>query len=135
MGTVWVTPSPESMTMPDVQREDRLDGDVEGGDAKGLEHDLGHALAVGLGVERGLSEQDRVVLRVNTQFRVESVVPDLLHVVPVGDDAVLQRVFDQQHAATRHCRVADVLVLLARADHDALGFAATIGRVETVWVG
>ena len=29
----------------------------------------------------------------DSQFVVEGVVPDLLHVVPVGDDAVLDGVF------------------------------------------
>ncbi len=50
-----------------------------------LEHDLGHALAVGLGVERVLSEQDGVLLGGNTEFVVEGVMPDLLHIVPVGE--------------------------------------------------
>jgi hypothetical protein len=35
-----------------------LDGDVHGGDAESLEHDLGHLLAIGLGVKRRLSEQN-----------------------------------------------------------------------------
>ena len=53
---------------------------------------LGHALAVGLGVEGGLREQHRVLLRRHTQLVVEGVVPDLLHVVPVRHDAVLDGV-------------------------------------------
>ena len=46
--------------------------------------DLRHLLAVGLGVERRLGEQDRVLLGGDTQLVVECVMPDLLHVVPVG---------------------------------------------------
>ena len=34
-----------------VQREHGLDGDVHGWGVEGLEHDLSHLLAVGLGVE------------------------------------------------------------------------------------
>merc|ERR1712013_512458 len=37
-----------------VQGEDSLDGDIHGGHVEGLEHDLGHLLPVGLGVEGGL---------------------------------------------------------------------------------
>jgi hypothetical protein len=35
---------------------------TEGGRVEGLEHDLGHLLAVDLGVERRLGEEDRVLL-------------------------------------------------------------------------
>merc|ERR1712155_334605 len=41
-----------------VQGEDSLDGDVHGGHVEGLEHDLGHLLTVGLGVEGSLSQED-----------------------------------------------------------------------------
>merc|ERR1719228_3241283 len=75
-----------------LRGEDSLDGDVHGGHVEGLEHDLGHLLTVGLGVEGRLSQQDGLLLRGNTQLVVEGVVPDLLHVIPVGDDAVLDGV-------------------------------------------
>jgi hypothetical protein len=54
-----------------------LDGNVHRGGVEGLEHDLGHLLAVSLGVQGGLSEQDGVLLGGNTQLVVEGVVPDL----------------------------------------------------------
>ena len=54
---------------------------------------LGHLLSVGLGIEGSLSEEDGVLLWGDTQLVVEGVVPDLLHVVPVGDDTVLNGVF------------------------------------------
>merc|ERR1719293_485420 len=41
-----------------VQGQHSLDGDVHGGHVEGLEHDLGHLLPVGLGVEGGLGEED-----------------------------------------------------------------------------
>ena len=40
-----------------VEGEDGLDGDVHGGRVEGLEHDLGHLLSVGLGVEGGLGQR------------------------------------------------------------------------------
>ena len=60
-----------------VQRQHGLDGHVHGGSVEGLEHDLRHLLPVGLRVERGLGQQDGVLLGGNTQLVVEGVVPDL----------------------------------------------------------
>merc|ERR1719363_43342 len=72
-----------SGTSGSVQGEDSLDGDVHGGHVEGLEHDLGHLLTVGLGVEGSLSQEDGLLLGGNTELIVECVVPDLLHVIPV----------------------------------------------------
>merc|ERR1711993_112381 len=75
-----------SGTARGIEGEDSLDGNIHSGHVEGLEHDLGHLLAVSLGVEGSLSEEDRLFLRGNTELIVEGVVPDLLHVIPVGDD-------------------------------------------------
>merc|ERR1719289_112107 len=47
-------------------------------------------------------------------------MPNLLHVVPVGDDAVLDRVLEGEDASFGLSLVTDVRVLLFHADHDAL---------------
>jgi len=107
-------------TTGSVERQDGLDSHVHGRCVEGLEHDLGHFLAVSLGVEGSLSEEDRVFLRGNAQLIVESVMPDLLHVVPVGDNTVLDRVFDSQDTTLGLSLITDVRVLLTHADHDAL---------------
>mmetsp|Transcript_2399 Transcript_2399/g.9417 ORF Transcript_2399/g.9417 Transcript_2399/m.9417 type:complete len:397 (+) Transcript_2399:341-1531(+) len=103
-----------------VQGEHGLDVHVHGGHVEGLEHDLGHALAVGLGVARGLGEEDRVLLGGDAELVVEGVVPDLLHVVPVGHDAVLDGVLEGEHAALGLRLVAHIGILLVHADHHAL---------------
>ncbi len=51
-----------------IKGQHGLDGNVHGGGVEGLEHDLGHLLSVGLGVQRGLSQQDGVLLRGNTEL-------------------------------------------------------------------
>jgi len=56
----------------------------------------------------------------NTQLVVERVVPDLLHVVPVGDDAVLDGVLERQDTSLALCLVADVAVFLTHTHHHAL---------------
>merc|ERR1719385_114285 len=103
-----------------VQGEHSLDGDVHGGHVEGLEHDLGHLLAVGLGVEGSLSQEDGLLLGGHTQLVVEGVVPDLLHVVPVGDDAVLDGVLQGEDTSLGLGLVTDVGVLLSHTDHDTL---------------
>mmetsp|Transcript_78987 Transcript_78987/g.209749 ORF Transcript_78987/g.209749 Transcript_78987/m.209749 type:complete len:212 (+) Transcript_78987:688-1323(+) len=81
------------------QREDTLDGDVQRGDSKVLKHDLHHLLAVGLGVVGWLCEQHGMALRVHLQLIEESVLPQLLHLIEVLDDAVLQRIGDGELVA------------------------------------
>jgi hypothetical protein len=107
-------------TTRSVEGKDGLDGDVHGGSVEGLEHDLRHLLPVGFGVERSLREQDGMLFGRDSQFVVESVMPDLLHVVPVGDDTVLDGVFQGEDASLGLSLVSDVRVLLSHADHDAL---------------
>merc|ERR1712176_907674 len=79
-------------TSGSVQGEDSLDGNIHGGHVESLEHDLGHLLTVSLGVEGSLSQEDGLLLGGNTELVVEGVVPDLLHIIPVGDDSVLNGV-------------------------------------------
>ena len=66
-----------------------------------------------------------MLLRGDAELVVEGVVPDLLHVVPVGDDAVLDGVAEGEDAALALRLVADVRILLAHAHHHALVTGAT----------
>ena len=61
-----------------------------------------------------------VLLGGDAELVVEGVVPDLLHVVPVGHDAVLDGVLEGQDTALALRLVSDVRILLAHADHDAV---------------
>jgi len=101
-----------------VQGQDGLDGDVHGGGVEGLEHDLSHLLTVGLGVEGSLSQKDGVLLRGNTELVVEGVVPDLLHIVPVGDDTVLDGVLQGEDTSLGLGLISDEGVLGVHTDHN-----------------
>merc|ERR1719190_293587 len=103
-----------------VEGEHGLDGDVHGGGVEGLEHDLGHLLPVGLGVEGGLSEKDWVLLRGNSELVVEGVMPDLLHVVPVGHDSVLNGVLQGEDTPLGLGLISNIGVLLSHANHHTL---------------
>lgn len=83
-------------TTRSVERENGLDSDIESRSVKCLEHDLSHLLAIGLGVERGLREQDGMLFWCDTELIVKSMMPDLFHIVPVGDDTVLNRILECQ---------------------------------------
>merc|ERR1711976_129267 len=81
-----------SGTTRGIEGKDSLDGNIHGRHVEGLKHDLSHLFTVSLGVEGSLSKEDRLFLGGNTEFIVEGVMPDLLHIIPVGDDTVFNRV-------------------------------------------
>jgi hypothetical protein len=99
-----------------IERENGLDVNIHCRHVEGLKHDLGHALSVGLWVEWGLSEENRVLLRCNTELIVEGVVPDLLHVVPVGHNTVLDGVLEGQDTSLALCLIANIGILLVHAN-------------------
>ena len=107
-------------TTGSVQRQHSLDGDVHGRGVEGLEHDLCHLFPVSLGVEGSLGQQDWVLLGGDSELVVEGVMPDLLHVVPVCDDAVLDGVLQSEDTPLALGLVTDIAVLLSHADHDTL---------------
>merc|ERR1711974_318731 len=100
--------------------EDSLDGDVHGGAVEGLEHDLGHLFSVCLGVEGSLCQKDGMLLGGDTQLVVEGVMPDLLHVVPVGDNTVLDGVLEGKDTSLGLGLITDIGVLVAHTNHHTL---------------
>merc|ERR1712174_85937 len=109
-----------SGTARGIEGEDSLDGNIHSGHVEGLEHDLGHLLTVSLGVEGSLSEEDGLLLRGNTEFIVEGVVPDLLHIIPVGDDSVLNGVLQGEDTSLGLSLISNIGILLSHTDHDTL---------------
>merc|ERR1711990_1154439 len=109
-----------SGTTRGIKREDSLDGNIHGGHVEGLEHDLGHLLTVGLGVEGSLSKEDGLFLRGNTELIVEGVVPDLLHVIPVGDDSVLNGILEGKDTSLGLGLISNIGILLSHTNHHPL---------------
>merc|ERR1712012_1142169 len=107
-------------TSRSVKGEDSLDGNIHGGHVEGLEHDLSHLLTVSLGVEGSLSEEDGLFLGSNTELVVEGVMPDLFHIIPVGDDTVFNGVFQGEDTSLRLSFITDIGILLTHTDHDTL---------------
>jgi len=112
-------------TTGSVQGQNGLDGDVHGWAVEGLKHDLSHLLPVSFWVKRSLSEEDGVLLWGNSQLIVEGVMPDLFHIIPVGDDSVLNRVLQGENTSLGLSLITDIAVLLTHTDHDTLMSWAT----------
>merc|ERR1712117_912252 len=109
-----------SGTTRGIEGEDSLDGNIHGGHVEGLKHDLSHLLTVSLGVEGSLSEEDGLFLRGNTEFIVEGMMPDLLHIIPVGDDSVLNGVLKGEDTSLGLSLISNIGILLSHTDHDTL---------------
>merc|ERR1712026_344186 len=107
-------------TTRSVKGEDGLDSNIHGGHVEGFEHDLSHLLTVSLGVEGSLSEEDGLFLGGNTEFIVEGVMPDLLHIIPVGDDTVFNGVFQGKDTPLGLSFISNIGILLTHTDHDTL---------------
>jgi len=109
-----------SGTARGIEGQDSLDGNIHGGHVEGLEHDLGHLLTVGLGVKGSLSQEDGLLLRGNTEFIVEGMMPDLLHIIPVGDDTVLNGVLEGEDTPLGLGLISNIGVLLTHTHHHTL---------------
>mmetsp|Transcript_97991 Transcript_97991/g.134759 ORF Transcript_97991/g.134759 Transcript_97991/m.134759 type:complete len:406 (+) Transcript_97991:56-1273(+) len=95
-----------------VEGHDGLDGDIGVLDLEGFEHELHHLLSVLFGVARSLSDEDTLNLGgSDTELVVESVVPDGLHLAPVGDDTVGDGVAKTEDASLGLSLVTNVLAL------------------------
>merc|ERR1712096_579696 len=109
-----------SGTTRGIEGEDSLDGDIHGGHVEGLKHDLGHLLTVSLGVEGSLSKEDGLLLRGNTEFIVDGVMPDLFHIIPVGDDSMLNWVLEGEDTSLGLSLISNIGILLSHTDHHTL---------------
>lgn len=63
------------------------------------------------------------------EFVVEAVMPNLLHVVPVVDDAVFDRIAEFQHSLLG-LRLFSHIGVLVHADHDVLILGSAHNRWE-----
>merc|ERR1711875_175601 len=71
-------------------------------------------------LEGSLSEEDGLFLRGNTELIVEGVVPDLLHVIPVGDDSVLNGVLEGKDTSLGLSLVSNIGILPSHTNHHTL---------------
>lgn len=104
MGTMCKVLSLESITIDGgmtrgKQGHHGLDCYIQGWGVEGLKHVMGCLFPVGLGAQGGLSRQHGMLIWSHMQIVVEDVVQGLLHVLPVGASAVLNRVLQDDNAS------------------------------------
>merc|ERR1711970_512202 len=109
-----------SGTARGIEGEDSLDSNIHSGHVEGFKHDLSHLLTVSLWVKWSLSEEDRLFLRSNTELIVEGVVPDLLHIIPVGDDSMLNWVLESENTSLGLSLISNIGILLSHSNHHTL---------------
>merc|ERR1712127_685642 len=100
-----------------IQGEDSLDGNIHGGHVEGLKHDLSHLFTVSLWVEGSLSKEDGLLLRGNTEVIVEGMMPDLFHIIPVGNDTVFNGVFQGEDTSLGLSFITNIGIFLTHTNH------------------
>merc|ERR1711997_899178 len=119
-------------TSRSVEGKDSLDGNIHGWHVEGLEHDLGHLFTVSFWVEGSFSQEYGLLFWCNTELIVEGVMPDFLHIIPVGDDTVFNGVFQGKDTSLGLGFISDIGVLLSHTDHDTLvAGASNNGREDS----
>ena len=109
-----------SGTSRGVQSEHSLDGNIHGRGVERLEHNLCHLFSVSFRVKGGLCQEDWVFLWGYTELVVESMMPDLLHIIPVGDNSMLDWVLQGEDTSLALSLIANIAVFLSHTDHDTL---------------
>ena len=82
---------------------------LHGRRVEGFEHDLRHLFAIGFGIEGRLGQQDWMLFGCDAKLVVKGVMPNLLHIVPVGDDSMLDRVLERQNTCRLKSRWNEIL--------------------------
>merc|ERR1712242_529000 len=83
---------------------------------------------------RGLGQEDGMFFRCNTEFVVESMMPDFLHIVPVGDDTMFNGVFKGQDTSLGLSLISYIGIFLSHTDHDTLVAGSfNNGREDSPW--
>jgi len=121
-------------TSGSIEGKDSLDSNIHGGHVEGLEHDLGHLFTVSLWVKWGFSQKYGLLFWCNTEFVVEGVMPDLFHIIPVGDDSVFNWVFQGKDTSLGLGFITYIGVFLTHTDHDTLvSWASNNGWEDSSW--
>merc|ERR1719361_2556511 len=71
-----------------------------------------------------------MLLRLDSQLVEESVMPDLLHIIPRSHNSVLNRVFQCQNTSLRLSLISNIGVLLSHSHHHSLMSRSSHNRWE-----
>merc|ERR1711981_706010 len=123
-----------SGTSRSVEGKYSLDGNIHCWHVEGLEHDLGHLFTVSFWVEGSFSQEYGLLFWCNTELIIEGVMPDFLHIIPVGDDTVFNGVFQGKDTSLGLGFISDIGILLSHTYHDTLvTWASNDGWEDSSW--
>jgi len=104
-----------------VKGKDGLDGNVHTSNLESLEHELGHLLSVGFWVHWGLSKENVVLGGIDSELVGEAVLPDLLHLGPVGNNTGLDWVGELKDTSHFLGLITDVFGFGLNTEHLLIG--------------
>merc|ERR1719343_1582446 len=85
-----------SGTSGSIKGKNSLDSYIHSWSVECFKHNLGHSFSVRFRVQRSFSQKNRVFFWSNTKLVVESMMPDLFHIIPVSNNTVLNWVFQRK---------------------------------------
>ena len=72
-----------------VKGQHSLDRNIEARNIEGLKHNLSHSLSILLRIKRSLCHEHWMLLRRNSQLVSKHVMPNLFHIFPILNDALI----------------------------------------------
>jgi hypothetical protein len=81
---------------------------------------LSHLFAIVLWVQWCFGQQHWMFFGCDTQLVIERMMPDLFHIIPVGDNTVFDRILECENATFRLRFIADIRIFLTHTDHHTL---------------
>lgn len=75
-----------------VKSQDGLNGNIDTLESIFFKHALDHFFPVGLGVHGRFRQHDFGILGIDLKFLIEGVIPEVTHIRPVFNNAILHRV-------------------------------------------
>lgn len=94
-----------------------MDCEIIGGNLESLEHNFSHFFSIGFWVSGGFSKKSRVLVGGDSEFIVETMMPDLFHVIPVIYDTVLDGIAEFEDTLLGLSLFSDISVFI-HANHD-----------------
>merc|ERR1711941_85431 len=113
-----------------IQGKNSLDSNVHSWSVESFKHNLSHLFSVGFWVKRSFGQKNRVFFRSNTEFVVESMMPDFFHIIPVGNNTVFNWVFQGKDTSFGLSFITDIGIFLSHTDHNTGMSWATNNRWE-----
>jgi hypothetical protein len=106
-----------------------LDTHIKGWYIEGFKHDLSHFLSIRFRVHRSLSQHDRSIIRFYSEFSVETMMPDLFHIIPILNHTMFNGIVEGKDTSFS-LSVITYETLFLVSSHDIIIFGSTYDSRE-----